>query len=74
MAKNINTGFYDIFNGKLNKLKDELKKELERAKTDRRKDWIKKQIKEIKSLRETVQEMEKAMGTKTHCPHCGEKL
>lgn len=74
MAKQINTGFYDIFKGKLDRLKNELKQELERAKSDRRKDWIKNQIKQIKGLRDTVKEMEKAMNVKTHCPHCGGKL
>lgn len=74
MAKQINTGFYDIFKGKLDRMKEDLKKELERAKSDRRKDWIKHQIKQIKSLRDTVKEMEIVMNVKTHCPHCGEKL
>ena len=72
----LNTAFYGVFKGKLEKQKQELKQELERAKTDRRKDWIKKQIKEAKSMRDLLKKMEKQMGTETHthCPHCGEKL
>jgi len=70
----MNTGFYSIFNDKLKKMRDELRKELELAKSDRRKEFIKKQIKEIKRLRETVREMEKHMDIKTECPHCGGKL
>jgi len=72
----INTAFYGVFKGKLEKQKQDLKKELERAKTDRRKDWLKKQIKEAKSMRDLLKKMEKQMGqdTHTHCPHCGEKL
>ena len=70
----MNTGFHGIFKDKLNKMKAELKTELDRAKTDRRKDFIKRQIKEIKGLRKTVKELEKNMDIKTECPHCGGKL
>jgi len=72
----INTAFYGVFKGKLEKQKQDLKKELERAKTDRRKDWLRKQIKEAKSMRDLLKKMEKQMGQDrhTHCPHCGEKL
>lgn len=73
--KRINTGFYEIFRGKLERMKSELKEELERAKSDRRKDWIKKQVKECKILQKTVNQMEQVMDLpKTKCPHCGEKL
>lgn len=70
----MNTGFYSIFAEKLRRQKQELKEELERAKSDRRKDWIRRQIKETKSLQKTVREMESKMDIKTHCPHCGGSL
>jgi hypothetical protein len=70
----MNTGFYLVFKDKLDKMKNDLKKELERAKTDRRKDVIKLHIKDIKGLRKTVKEMETALDIKSECPHCGEKL
>ena len=70
----MNTAFYGVFKGKLQKQKEELKKELERAKSDRRRDWLKRQIKEAKSMRDLLKEMEKLMGNITHCPHCKEKL
>lgn len=71
----INTGFYEIFRGKLERMKSELKSELERAKSDRRKDWIKRQVKDCKSLQKTVNEMEEVMDIpKKKCPHCGGKL
>lgn len=70
----MNTGFYGVFDEKLKKMKKELKEELELAKTDRRKDWIKKQIKEAKSLRDLLKKMEKHMGKQTHCPHCNGEL
>lgn len=63
------TAFLGVFEGKLNRMKDELKTELERAKSDRRKEWIKYQIKEIKGLRKTVRDMKQADGKV--CPHCG---
>jgi hypothetical protein len=72
--KKLNTGFYEIFKGKLDRQKQDLKKELERAKTDRRRDWLKGQIKDAKKMRDLLKEMEKQMGKQTHCPHCGEKL
>lgn len=70
----MNTGFYEVFKAKLGKMKTDLKKELERAKTDRRKEFIKKQIKEIKKLQKTVKELEDVMDIKHECPHCGGKL
>lgn len=70
----INTSFYGVFKGKLQKQKEDLKKELERAKSDRRKDWLKKQLKEAKSMRDLLKQMEKQMGHQTHCPHCGGEL
>jgi len=53
----MNTAFYEVFKGKLDKQKRELKKELELAKSDRRKDWIKSQIKEAKAMRDLLKEM-----------------
>ena len=70
----MNTAFYGVFKGKLERQKEELKKELERAKSDRRKDWLKRQIKEAKSMRDLLKEMEKQMGHQTHCPHCNGEL
>ena len=48
--------------------------DFEKAKTDRRKEWLRHQIKETKSLQKTVKEMEKHMGVKTCCPNCGCEL
>jgi hypothetical protein len=63
------TAFLSVFESKLDRLKQDLKEELKRAKSDRRKDWIKTQIKEIKGLRDTVSKMKKA--DQKQCPHCG---
>lgn len=70
----MNVGFYSIFKGKLEKLKSDLKEELGRAKSDRRKDKIKDHIRQIKSLSKNVEAMEAIMEVKTSCPHCGGKL
>lgn len=70
----MNTGFYQIFNEKLKRYRKELKNELEKEKGGRRKDFMKRQIKEIKSLRKVVKEMEENMDIKTECPHCGGKI
>lgn len=72
--KKINTGFYDIFKSKLERHKKDIKEELTKAKSDRRKDWLRHQLKQTKSLQKTVREMEAVMDIKTHCPHCGERI
>jgi len=71
----VNTGFYQVFKGKLDKMKKSLKEELEKAKSERRRDWLKGQVKECKRLQKLVNEMEEHMDLpKTCCPHCGEKI
>lgn len=70
----MNTGFYEVFKGKLDKMKKELKKELELAKSDRRKEWLRRMIKDAKGTRDLLKEMEKHMGKITHCPHCNKEL
>lgn len=75
MAKEtINTSFYGVFKGKLQKQKEDMKKELERSKSDRRKEWLRRQLKEAKQMRDLLKKMEKQMGHQTHCPHCGGEL
>ena len=74
MAETINTSFYGVFKGKLQKQKEDMKKELERAKSDRRKEWLRRQLKEAKSMRDLLKKMEKQMGHQTQCPHCGGEL
>lgn len=71
----MNTGFYGVFKQKLDKMKSQLRDEFNRAKSDRRKDWIKEQINECKRLQKTVDALEEQLNvTKASCPHCGEKL
>lgn len=70
----LNTAFYSVFKGKLEKQKERLKEELKRAKSDRRKDFIRSEIKEMKSMRNLLKEMDKQMGSVTTCPHCGKDI
>ena len=70
----LNTAFYSVFKGKLENQKERLKEELKRAKSDRRKDFIRSEIKEMKSMRNLLKEMDKQMGSVTTCPHCGKDI
>ena len=62
------TAFAGVFEQRLNRLKDDLKKEFSKAKSDRQKDRLKKLVAECKDLRDTVREL------KPKCPHCGGEL
>lgn len=60
--------FLPVFQGRVDKLKASLKEELSVAKSERRKDIIKSQIKEAKKLQKAIKE---AAGDSETCPHCG---
>ena len=66
------TGFIEIFEGRLNKMKLHLKEELGKAKHDRNRKLIKSQLSDARKLNRTLKEMRNA-NTRL-CPHCGEKL
>ena len=66
------TGFIEIFEGRLQKMKLHLKQELSKAKSDRDRKWIKNQLSDARKLNKTLKEMRNASAKK--CPHCGEKL
>jgi len=66
------TGFIEIFEGRLNKMKLHLKEELGKAKSERNRKLIKSQLSDAKKLNRTLKDMRTA-NTKL-CPHCGEKL
>ena len=66
------TGFIEIFEGRLNKMKLHLKQELSKAKSDRDRKWIKNQLSDARKLNKTLKEMRNASAKK--CPHCGERL
>jgi len=62
------TAFAGVFEQRLDLIKRDLKKEMQKAKTDRQKDRLKKMVKEAKELRDLVREL------KPSCPHCGGQL
>jgi hypothetical protein len=66
------TGFIEIFEGRLNKMKLHLKEELGKAKSDRDRKAIRRITADARKLNRTLKEMRNA-NTKL-CPHCGEKL
>ena len=66
------TGFLEIFEGRLNKMKATLKAELSKAKHERDRKMIKNHLAEARKLNKTLKEMRHV--TSKRCPHCGEKL
>ena len=66
------SGFIEIFDGRLNKMKLHLKEELTKVKHDRDRKAIRRIIADARKLNKTLKEMRNA-NTKL-CPHCGEKL
>ena len=66
------TGFIEIFEGRLNKMKLHLKEELGKAKRDRDRKAIRRITADARKLNKTLKEMRNSAAKK--CPHCGEKL
>jgi hypothetical protein len=66
------TGFIEIFEGRLNKMKLHLKDELGKSKSERNRKLIKSQLADAKKLNRTLKEMRNA--NNKLCPHCGERL
>lgn len=68
MSKGKITAFAGVFEQRLNLLKRDLKKEMEKSKGDRQKERLKSLLKECKEMRDLVREL------KPKCPHCGEPI
>ena len=66
------TSFIPILEDKLTKIKNTLKTELQRAKSERRKDVMKTLVKDAKKLQKTINEVKKENAQV--CPHCGGEL
>ena len=66
------TGFIEIFEGRLAKMKLHLKEELGKAKSDRDRKNMRRLTADARKLNKTLKEIRNA--TARHCPHCGEKL
>ena len=66
------TGFIEIFEGRLDKMKLHLKAELGKAKHERDRKIIKRHLSEARKLNKTLKDMRHV--TTKLCPHCGETL
>ena len=66
------TGFIEIFEGRLTKMKLHLKEELGKAKHERDRKNMRRLLSDARKLNRTLKEMRNASAKK--CPHCGEKL
>ena len=66
------TGFIEIFEGRLQKMKLHLKVELGKAKSDRDRKAIRRLTADARKLNKTLKEMRNADARL--CPHCGERL
>ena len=66
------TGFIEIFEGRLQKMKLHLKEELSKAKDTRDRKAIRRITADARKLNKTLKGMRNA--TAQLCPHCGEKL
>ena len=62
-------GFRGVFVEKLAKQKQMIKEELNRPSSERRKEWLKKQLQDTRRLKKLVEEL-----SEERCPHCGEKF
>ena len=67
------TAFYSVFEGKLNKLREKLKQELEVSKDKRNKKLIKQMLKEARSLKKTLKKMN-VIKNKVCCPNCNHEF
>ena len=66
------SGFLDIFEGRLNKLRHKLSQELEKTKSERCRTTIKNALHESKKLKKVVKQGREE--NKQTCPHCGGKF
>jgi rubrerythrin len=65
-------GFLEVFEGRLNRMRDTLKKEFEKSKSDRSRATIKRITRDAKRLKKTLKQVKEEH--KKTCPHCGEVL
>lgn len=73
LGENMLTAYHGVFEGKLKKLKDKLKKELSVSKDKRNREFIKSMIAESKGLKKTLKKMEKENST-IQCPKCNHEF
>ena len=62
--------FISVFKVRIDKLKQSIKLELEKTKSERRRDVLKSWIRDIKRLQKEINEAKR----ENTCPHCGGEL
>ena len=62
--------FISVFKVRIDKLKESIKDELKKTKSERRKDALKSWISDIKRLQKVIDEAKR----ENTCPHCGGEL
>ena len=62
--------FISVFKVRIDKLKESIKEELKKTKSERRKNALKSWIGDIKSLQKVINEAKR----ENTCPHCGGEL
>lgn len=72
MASNGLSGFIPIFEGRLSMMKDQLKAELSKTKSERCRKTLKRLVAECKSCQKDLKEHKQKYSQS--CPHCGGTL
>lgn len=63
------TTYLSVFEGRLHKIKEDIKKEISKPKKERSKHFLKELVVESKKLKRLVRDMKEE--TQKQCPHCG---
>jgi len=66
------SGFIDVFEGRLHKMRDQLKDELTKSKSERSRTVIKGLLRDYKKLNKFLKEVKHEHAKK--CPHCGKHI
>ena len=66
------SGFIEVFDGRLHKIRDLLKKELDKSKSERSRTMIKGLLRDYKKLNKFLKEIKQENAKK--CPHCGKHI
>ena len=66
------SGFIEVFEGRLHKMRDRLKEEISKSKSDRSRTMIKHLLRDHNKLKKFLKEVKQENAKK--CPHCGKHI
>lgn len=66
------SGFIEVFDGRLHKMRDRLKEELSKSKSERSRATIKRLLQDHKKLNKVIKAVKQEHAKK--CPHCGKHI